>query len=329
MKFFKIIIVFFILISIGQACKQNSEADWKVEIKDPVTQIDMVDISGEYYNPAVSLAEFKQKYPWFQGTVSDADFDERRKDQNEIKIYKTAISKIDQKKLKTDLENLFSHVKYYFPQFSIPKVLLYSSALQGVQDPIFYQAKENMLFIDVTGFMGENNPYYQGLEMYFQRSMNPQNILPKVSRILAEQFVPFNTNQQKFVDQLIYQGKLMMLQDAFLPNEPDYLKINYTPDQYDWSLANEVNIWDFFVENNLVFSDDARLSERFIQPGPFSKFYTAVDNESSPQIGIFTGWQICKEFFYHQPDVSVQDFLKMDAQTIFNKAQYKPKQTEQ
>ena len=66
---------------------------------------------------------------------------------------------------------------------------------------------------------------------------------------------------------------------AFLPDFPDYLKMNYTQKQYEWAIANEANIWNFFVENNLVFSDDTRLGERFIKPGPFSKFYTEIDND--------------------------------------------------
>lgn len=79
------------------------------------------------------------------------------------------------------------------------------------------------------------------------------------------------------------------------------------------------------MESNLIFSDDPRLVERFISPGPFSKFYTEIDNESSPQIGIFTGWQICKSYLKQNPETKLLDFLKMDAQTIFNKSGYKPK----
>jgi hypothetical protein len=72
--------------------------------------------------------------------------------------------------------------------------------------------------------------------------------------------------------------------------------MNYTQKQYEWATGNEANIWNYFVESNLIFGDDPRLGERFISPGPFSKFYTEIDNESSPQIGIFTGWQICKAY---------------------------------
>lgn len=325
MKFFLTIAFSALLLLSLASCKKDQEKNWDITVKKPVTSLSLTDISAEFYNPAIPLEAFKAKYPWFQGTVPDEDFAERRQDSTEIKVYREATAKIDQKKLKTDLQNLFSHVVHYFPNFKVPKVYLYSSALMSVKDPIFYHPEDHLLFIDITGFMGENNAYYKGLEQYFQRSMNPVNIVPKVSEILAENFVPFSTDHQKFLDLLVYEGKLMTLQDAFLPGYPDYLKINYTAKQYEWAVGNEVNIWDYFVENNLVFSDDSRLTERFIAPGPFSKFYTEVDNDSSPQIGIFTGWQICRKFFAEKPDTPLQDFLKMDAQNIFNTAQYKPK----
>ncbi len=325
MKFFRIFLLISILSFGLFSCKKESGNLWKVEIKNPVKNIEITDISKEFYDPNISLEIFKQKYPWFQGTVPDEVYAERRQDADEIKIYKEAIAKIDQNKLKTELSSLFSHIQFYFPKFKIPKTFLYSSALQGIKDPIFYHSDENLLFIDITAFMGENNPNYKGLELYFQRSMNPVNIVPKVSEIFAEYFVPYQAEHQKFLDQLVYQGKLMTLQDAFLPDFPDYLKMNYTQKQYDWAVANEVNIWNFFVENDLVFSDDARLTDRFISPAPFSKFYTEIDNESSPQIGIFIGWQICKKYYQENPDTKLENFIKLNTQDIFNKAQYKPK----
>lgn len=325
MKFFRITALSCFLSLALLSCSKKSENTWNVEIKKPVRNVQVVDISKEFYNADIPLEEFQQKFPWFQGTVSDADFVKRRNDKDEEKIYREALSKIDINKLNKNLENLFSHIRYYFPTFKVPTVFLYSSALQSVTDPVFYKPAEHMLFIDISGFMGDGNAHYQGLEKYYQISMNPQNIIPKASEIIAESFVPYNRDHQKFLDQLVYQGKIMTLQDAFLPGEPDYLKINYTKKQYDWAKTNEVNIWNYFVENDLLFSDDPRLAERFIVPGPFSKFYTEIDNESSPQLGIFIGWQICRKFLNEKPDTKLQDFLKMNAQEIFNQAQYSPK----
>jgi len=325
MKIFKIIALSSILVVSLNSCKKETKDQWKVEVKNPAEKVEITDISKEFYDQNVPLDQFKAKFPWFQGTVSDADFGKRRVDEKEIKVYKEAIGKIDQQKLQKELHDLFSHIKFYFPKFQSPKVFLFSSALQMVQDPIFYDAKGNLLFIDVTGFMGDGNANYKGLELYFQKSMNPNNIVPKVSMIFAENSVMESQDHQKFIDQLILNGKIMILQDAFLPDFPDYLKMNYTQKQYDWAVANEANVWNYFVESNLIFGDDPRLVERFITPGPFSKFYTEIDNDSSPQIGIFTGWQICKAYFKQKPETKLTDFLKMDATVIFNQSGYKPK----
>ncbi len=325
MKFFRNITIAFVLIFAISSCKKDDKKDWNVNIPAATQTLEITDISKELYDPNLALSDFKSKYPWFQGTVSDADFEVSRKDPEEIKVYKDAISKIDLSKLKTELSTLFQHVQYYYPEYKIPKIYLYSSVMQGSTDPVFVQLENNFLFIDVTGFMGENSPHYKGLEQYFRNSMNPVNIVPKVAQVLAEQFVPYQPQHQKFLDQIVYQGKILTVKNAFIPDFPDYLKLNYTQKQYEWAVENEVNIWDYFVENDLLYSDDARLVDRFIVPGPFSKFYTEIDNESSPQIGIFVGWQICKKYFSEKPETQLQDFLKLDAQTLFNEAQYRPK----
>lgn len=308
-----------------ESCEKENQNNWQVEIKNPVKKVEIVDISKDYFDPKIPLADFQKNYPWFQGTVSDADFQQRRSDAKEIEVYKKAIAKIDMNQLNQGLSNLFSHIKFYFPKFVTPKVFVYSSGLQALDDPIFYQPQANMVFIDISAFLGDGDPHYSGYEVYLQKSMNPINIVPKVAMIFAQNIVPANKDHQKFIDHMIYQGKMMILQDAFLPNTPDYLKLNYTEKQYQWSQANEVNIWNYFVENNIIFGEDQRLEQRFIAPGPFSKFYTEIDNKSSPQVGVFIGWQICKKFFQMNPETNMSDFLVMDATEIFNISEYKPK----
>lgn len=323
MKFFKNIPFLLAFALILFTCEKEKQNPWEVELKNPAQKVEVIDISGKYFDPKVSTKAFKEQFPWFQGTNTDAEFEARRKDSLEKKIYDEAVSAVDKEKLGKDLGELFARIKYYFPEFKAPQVFLYSSALQSIQQPVQLLDAEH-LFIDISAFMGEKSKFYQGIDRYHLTSMNPQNILPKVSEAFAEEFVPQNATKQKFIDQIIYNGKIMTLQDAFLPNSPDFLKINYTQKQYDWAKQNETNIWNYFVENNLVFSDDTRLAERFINPGPFSKFYTEIDNQSSPQVGIFTGWQICRKFYEKKPETKLQDFLKLDATEIFNESEYKP-----
>ena len=327
MKFFRYISFSAIIVFSLSACKKENENRWDVDVKNPVKKLNVTDLSGEFYNSSVSLEDFKKKYPWFQGSVPDADYGDRRTDTMEVRIYKEAISKINQSKFDKDLLDLFSHIKNYFPKFQPPHIYLYSSVVnpQNVTDPIFLREQENMLFVDITGFMGDGNKNYKGMDLYFQKSMNPENLVPKISAFFAERLVPAQLDQQKFLDQIVYQGKIQILQDAFLPAVPDHLKMNYSKEQYDWAVANETNIWNYFVENDLLFSADPDLSERFITPGPFSKFYTEVDRESSPQIAIWSGWQICKYYLKAHPEEKLQVFLKKNATEIFNGSDYRPK----
>ncbi len=315
----------FLLLGLLQSCKKDVEDRWiiKDDVANPSVTIN--DISKDYYNEALELKNFQEKYPWFQGTVSDEDFAARRKDPDEQKIYKESAAKIDLKKLSGQLSTLFGRIQYFFPDFKTPTVFTFSSATQMAEDPIIYDPKSNFLFIDISGFLGTNNVHYKGKELYLQKSMNLENLLPKISENIAIRLVPYSKTNQKFLDQMVYSGKTMILQDAFLPETPDHLKIHYTKDQYEWAKANEVNIWDYFVEGDMLFSADTRMMERFINPAPFSKFYTEIDNESSPQIGVFMGWQICKKFLAEKSDISLEKFIDMDATDIFNQSAYKPK----
>lgn len=321
--------LFIALATITNSCKKEVEKPhWEIEIKNPIAKVDMVDLSGKYYDINYPLSEFKKEFPWFQGSVSDADFEARRTDKEEIAIYKEAISKIDLNKLNKDLANLFSHIKTYFPEFKAPKIYLYSTAVyyESMLNPIFFKSEENYLFIDISAFLGYKNKAYDGLDYYIQKSMNTNNIVPKVSAVFAEEMVSRHLEEQKFLDEIIYNGKIQILQDVFLPETPDFLKMNYTKEQEEWNIANEYNIWNYFVENDYLFKSGPELPARFIEPGPFSKFYTEIDKDSSPQVGIWIGWQICRDYLAQRPKVSIQQFLKKNANEIFSDSSYKPKE---
>lgn len=315
--------VFLLLKGSLVSCKKESEEFWNKEIK--ITEnVEIVNLSKEFFNPDISLEEFKNKYPWFQGNIPDTEYVQRRKDTAEIRIYREAMNSIKIEELRAEFSQMFSRVRHYFPTFKIPKIYLYSSSLQGVTDPIFFRTENEMIFVDISAFMGEKNKNYNGIDHYLRKTMNPQNLVPKVSEIVAETFVLPNPKENKFIDQVLISGKIKILQKVFLPQTADNLIMNYTPEQYDWAVANEGNIWNYFVEQDLLFSDDTQLDERFLSVSPFSKFYTEVDQKSSPQVGVFIGWQISKAYFHKKSPGTLTEFLTKNATEIFNQAKYKP-----
>ena len=95
----------------------------------------------------------------------------------------------------------------------------------------------------------------------------------------------------------------------FYPSAEKESVIGYNKSEYNWALANENYIWRYFIEKELLFSTDAKLGERFINPAPFSKFYLELDNESPGRIGQFIGWQIVNSYMQNN-EVSLQQMLK-------------------
>ena len=108
-----------------------------------------------------------------------------------------------------------------------------------------------------------------------------------------------------------------------MPFEDESIRISYTPNELEWAYANEDMIWSFFIEEDLLFSSDIKLSNRFIAPAPFSKFYLALDNESPGRLGQFIGWQIVRQFM-EKNDVSLRKLCTLSGEEIFRKSKYKP-----
>jgi uncharacterized protein YjaZ len=74
----------------------------------------------------------------------------------------------------------------------------------------------------------------------------------------------------------------------------------------------------------MLYSDDQKLKNRFINLAPFSKFYLEIDNESPGRVGAWIGWQIVRSFAENN-QVPIEELLKMNAKELFEKSKYKPK----
>lgn len=325
MKFFRLFLIFLMVSSTFISCKKEAENRWKIEIK-KTQAVKITDISAEFYNDKVPFQDFKDQFGFFLSPqVPDATYEKKRNNPLEKRIYKSALSLNKLSQLEKDLARLFAHIKFYFPKFQNPKVYVFSSATELYEEPILYIPEQKLLFIDLSAFMGEKSEFYEGIDAYLRREMNPENVVTRVCETIAGDYVPATPDHQKFLDKMINFGKLLTLQDAFLPESKDQYKIGYSKQQQSWAISNEENIYNYFVENDLLFSDDNGLEERFLNKGPFSKFYTEIDQKSSPKTGAFIGWMMCRKYLEEHPEVSLQKFLQLPATEIFNNSHYKPK----
>ncbi|MBP6181111.1 gliding motility lipoprotein GldB [Flavobacterium sp.] len=221
--------------------------------------------------------------------------------------------------VKVELESLFKHIKYYFPQTKTPKVITIISEMDYKNKVIY---ADSLVIVSLELYLGKNHKFYQ-FPNYIKQNFEQRQIMPDVvSSFSLRKIAP--VIDKNMLSQMIYFGKQLYLKDLLLPNYNDAEKMGYTPEQIKWCEENESYMWRYFIEKELLYSDDQKLIPRFINPAPFSKFYLEIDNESPGQVGAWIGWQMVRSYMKNN-DVPIADLLKTNAKEIFVKSKYKPK----
>ncbi len=268
-----------------------------------------------------SLPGLKRRFPFlFPKDVPDSLW--RRKMQDSLLLdLKTQVDSVfpDNKLIARETENVFKHVKYYFPAFKTPEIItLYSD--WDYTKRIFYS--DTLVFLFLDNFLGKDNRVYNGIPMYIRQTMTPQHMAPALAEEIAKSLVPPPTTRD-FLSKMIYYGKILYLKKAFAPEKPDSVIIGYSAGKWKWARENEANVWLYFLDNKILYDTDPQLDSRFLNWAPFSKFYTEVDNESAGMIGQYTGWQIVKKYM-DKTGACLQEMIQTPAEEIFRKSKYKP-----
>ena len=309
------------------ACKK--EKSWDVDTKEQNVKLTIHDISKDFFNDSIPLATLRKEYPFFfDGKTADDVWEKQRKNQEEINIYAQSKKVFgDYSQLDKSLTPMFQRYQYYFPEYKVPTVFTYSSGLQNLSYPVMFSQQSGMMFIAMDAYFGAKSKLYDsiGVERYLRTNMELSNLPSQAVEAISNDIVTFSPRHQLFVDKIIYEGKKLILQDALLADTADEYKIGYTPEQIAWCIANEGQIWNFFVEQNYVFSSDVSLDKRFLAVSPFSKFNNEIEQESPGRIGAWIGWQIIRQYMKENPKVELKTLLEnMDGQQIFKDSKYKP-----
>ena len=124
------------------------------------------------------------------------------------------------------------------------------------------------------------------------------------------------------LNEMIYQGKLLYLGDAMMPEAQDSIKIGYTQKQLDWCLKNEKHIWGHLVKNKFLYSNDVNTVAKFTGEGPFT---TGFVKESPARTGVWIGWRIVRKYMDDHPTITLDQLMQeTDPQKILSESRYKP-----
>ena len=277
----------------------------------------------DFYNATPkSLLKVKEKYPYlfpkvFTDSISLAKINDKQEQElfaESNKIYE------DFSSVENELSSLFKHVKHYNYKFKEPNVVTMLTNLDYESRVIY---TDSLLLISLDAYLGKNHKFYGDYPKYIKENNTKEHIVIDVANAIIDKQIMVSNNRN-FVGKMIHEGKKMYLLDLYLPKVLDHKKIGFSLEKYNWAIANEEQMWKYFIDRKLLFSTDTKLNKRFLENAPFSKFYMEQDNLSPGKIGVWVGWQIVRSYMKHN-DVSLQELLKINESDLFNKSKYKPK----
>ncbi len=214
----------------------------------------------------------------------------------------------------------FKYYRYHFPDKDLPTIF---TMISGFNQSVV--TAENIIGIGLDKYLGEDCGYYRQLRnvpLYKIKNMHPQKLVSDV--VYAWGLTEFNDQGKatSVLDNIVHQGKLMYFADALLPEMHDSLKIGYTAGQLQWCRNNEPQMWNFLVEQKMLYSTKRMDILRFINDGPYT---TGFPTESPARTGTWIGWQIVRQYMKKHEEVTMAELMKnTNYQQILNDSGYYP-----
>lgn len=226
--------------------------------------------------------------------------------------------------LEKELNQSFKYLKYYFPDYKVPKIVAYVGPFNAPGIAITNES----LAIGLQLYGGKDFSFYTSAEgqevfpLYISRTFEPQYITANSMIAIEQDLYPDKSGGRPLVEQLIEKGKQWYMLDKLLPNAPDSIKTHYTQAQLKWCESNEGLIWNFFLENNYLYTAEFDIIKTYIGEAPNTQ---GMPDASPGNIGQWVGWKIVKKYAEKNKSLSPDALMKTNNKKIFSEAKYKPR----
>lgn len=247
----------------------------------------------------------------------------------EIKSLQSMVAKTYKKDddIKDDLEAASRYLKYYFPDYKTPNFYTYITEF-GYQTIIFPDGEQDGIGLGLDMYLSPEfdyknvdpkNPVFSD---YLTRSYNRDHIAKKAFELVVADLIGTSPGK-RMIDQMLHNGKKYYIMQQLLPTHSDTIISEYSKDQLSWLNDNELQIWDYFLEKNLVYETNHLKVNKYLNPSPNSP---GMPPEAPGRTATYIGWQIIKSYMRKHPETTLPELIGLrDSQKLMELAKYKPK----
>lgn len=237
------------------------------------------------------------------------------------------------------IRDVFTETQKVFPDFSDQGQVI-SQALENFHDLVdlpgevqintfvsgFNQSFVTLpshLSIGIDNYLGKDCLFYRQLRLpaYIIEKMNPEQVVADaVVAWISSEMTP-QESDPTLLDKMIHEGLIMYTAVSVLPKKEKLNVMKYSKDQWDWCLENEKAIWQYMVENELLFSTDMMLIRRLTGEAPFTREF---GSDSPPRVGSWMGYRIVERMMSRTKSPLKDIFLSPNPKNILALSAYRP-----
>jgi hypothetical protein len=221
--------------------------------------------------------------------------------------------------LKEEFRSAFTTLKYYYPEFQVPKV---QTVITGLETDLF--VSDSLIVVGLDYYLGKGARYRPNMYEYMLRRYERNFIVPSVVLLLGidARYNETDLSDRTVLADMISYGKAYYFAKHMLPCVPDSVLIGYTAKEIAGARANQDLIWKKLVEDEVFFATSTQVKQRYIAERP--KTYE-VGDQAPGRIGTWVGWQIVNKYASRHPEFTLPEIMRQkDAKVIFNKSGYRP-----
>ena len=328
-----------LVITIAISCKKNhfnvNTSTIKVNIEIKRLEKDLFTLNPNEVIPMVP--SLKKKYDGFlqlfslvinTGDINETSFGDLLlrfcSDKQNNEVYGLTMKQFpDIKLIDEGLTDAFRHYLYYFPGRRVPAVF---TCITGFNNSII--TGDSLLGIGLDRYLGAGCEYYPRLNIYkyIAVRMTPENIVPDCMYGWGASEWDFSTLKypvDNVLSEIIHDGKLKYFEKCMLPETSDEIIFGFTPDQMKFCRNNENQMWQYLVENNLLFSSDQFSIRKLVGEAPFTGYFT---KDSPGRAAVWLGFRIVESYMMNNSGIKIEEmFTNTDVQSILEKAKYNPR----
>lgn len=225
----------------------------------------------------------------------------------------------DLSSLQSEFDEAFTNLKYYYPDFTPPKI---QTIISGLDTDLV--VTDTLIVVGLDFYLGRGAKYRPKYYDYILRKYDPNDIVPSCLLIygISDRFNKNEIQDHTVLADMMAFGKSFYFAKHMLPCTPDSVFIWYTPEEISGSRKNEDLIWARFVESQVIFSNNHKTKQDYLGERPIT---IQVGEKCPGRIGQWIGWQIVNTYAESHPDVTLPQLMDIkEAPRLFKESGYKP-----